>query len=146
VILIMIGAIAYFGILNPEEVLLPNRCTTSPEFSCNDYLITASNGMVSVNLKQGIGKTIYVNGAGCTYEDQVSPVYVTGVVTSNGVTVGPGGSWSPRNSVFVNCTFVPNFLANFQGKKVKITYNVTYQTNANGLTHSSEGEVYTQVR
>ena len=38
VILIMIGTLAYFGILNPSKVL-PNRCTFGAEFQCLDFQI-----------------------------------------------------------------------------------------------------------
>ncbi len=36
VILLMISALGYFGILNPTK-FLPERCITSPEFVCEEY-------------------------------------------------------------------------------------------------------------
>ncbi|MEK6868878.1 MAG: hypothetical protein AABX74_01500, partial [Nanoarchaeota archaeon] len=39
VIIIMIGALAYFGVLSPSK-LLPDRCNFGPEVGCNkDFLV-----------------------------------------------------------------------------------------------------------
>jgi hypothetical protein len=50
VILVMIGALAYFGILNPKT-LLPNRCTIGPEFSCIDHVINYGTGADDVSVR-----------------------------------------------------------------------------------------------
>src|SRR3990167_2852536 len=49
VILIMIGSLAYFGILNPSKIL-PDRCNFGPEFECLDYQISSTTGTFKLRL------------------------------------------------------------------------------------------------
>jgi hypothetical protein len=58
VILVMIGAIAYFGIINPDK-FLPTRCIVSPEFNCQDFQ-ALSSGPVSIQLRPSIGMVRHV--------------------------------------------------------------------------------------
>ena len=57
VILIMISALGYFGILNPSK-LLPNRCTFGIEFQCVDHQISATAGTLKLRMKNNIGEPI----------------------------------------------------------------------------------------
>ena len=61
VILIMIGALAYFGILNPSKIL-PDRCTFGSEIRCVDYRIgfgtTGADGTLNLRLKNNVGEPI----------------------------------------------------------------------------------------
>ena len=50
VILIMIGTLAYFGILSPGKYL-PNRCTFGSELQCIDYQISATGNTFRIKLK-----------------------------------------------------------------------------------------------
>src|SRR3989338_6862255 len=64
VILIMIGTLAYFGILSPSK-LLPNRCNMGTEFQCLDYRITesGSSSQVQLRLKNNVGEPITIPAA-----------------------------------------------------------------------------------
>lgn len=59
IILIMIGAISYFGILNPRK-LLPNRCSFGSEFQCLATQISATANTFRIRLKNGLGTSITV--------------------------------------------------------------------------------------
>ena len=61
VIIIMISALAYFGILNPSR-LLPDRCNFGSEIVCVDYQV----GITSVNLrlKNNVGESIVIPAPG----------------------------------------------------------------------------------
>jgi len=66
VVLVMVGALAYFGVLNPQN-LVSDRCIAPPGFSCEDYQVSANSG-VTVKLKNGLGYTMYVmNGIANNY-------------------------------------------------------------------------------
>jgi hypothetical protein len=141
VILVMIGAITYFGILNPSK-FLPNRCQTSPEFNCQDYQIK-SDGKVSIVLQQTTGKTIILQGLSCNYNNG-APVAAT--MTINGAAASSGSSWSPRHQLTATCDFgAASTITGLKGQKVKVLYNVTYQTSSGGLSHLTEGEIYSEV-
>lgn len=69
IILIMIGALAYFGILSPTKVL-PNRCLFSPELQCLDHqlIITVPTGdpagdypKVKLRTKNNVGELISID-------------------------------------------------------------------------------------
>lgn len=137
IIIVMVGAISYFGILNPSK-FLPSRCTISPDFTCQDYRIAGNT--LTIQLKQGIGKTIYFNSSGCSYSGTTPATYVAATNS-----ISAGGSWSPSTTLTITCDF-GTLLSGLQGQKVKLTYNLTYQKSANGLTHAVDGEVYDKIQ
>jgi hypothetical protein len=94
-------------------------------------------------LKQGIGKTIYLNGSSCIYEG-VTPNIIVPATQSIPVNT----AWSPRNAVSFTCDFTTTTLnlVNYRGKKLKIAYNITYQTSTTGLTHKADGDIYAEVQ
>lgn len=59
VILIMIGTLAYFGILSPGKIL-PNRCNVGPEFECIDFQISATDNTFKMRVKNNVGEPIAV--------------------------------------------------------------------------------------
>src|SRR5262245_42689263 len=69
IILVMIGAITYFGVLRPSK-FLPSKCVVSTEFNCDDYQIQSN--VARIQLKQGIGKSIIWNSAACVFDDPVA--------------------------------------------------------------------------
>lgn len=94
VVLVVIGALAYFGVLNPSS-MLPSKCTTEMGLSCSDYRIT--NNSITVKLLNGRGQDIVVRNItfksdyitssnGCTWSNVAqAPGYsVNGTVIKNG--------------------------------------------------------------
>jgi hypothetical protein len=58
VVLAAIGALAYFGVLNPSN-FLPNKCVASPGISCVDKPQVAAGFMIqAVTINTGTGITI----------------------------------------------------------------------------------------
>ena len=56
VVLIAIGALAYFGVLNPKRSL-PDTCIIAPGFSCDDFIMN-TDGTSTVIIRNGFGKTL----------------------------------------------------------------------------------------
>ncbi len=56
--IIVTGALAYFGFLNPSS-LLPNKCDFGKQLECVDYRIM-SNGDINLRLRNNFGKDITV--------------------------------------------------------------------------------------
>ncbi len=66
VVLAAIGALAYFGVLNPSRTL-PSSCTIAPGLGCDDF--KASTNSVQLILRNGIGgdlSGVSVSITGCT--------------------------------------------------------------------------------
>ena len=142
VILIMIGTLAYFGILNPSKVL-PNRCTFGAEFQCADYQISATANTFKIRLKNGVGEPISISAI---------------TLGSEGLTsyacAGPGNtpalpytfsSGSVQDFLFNGCnTAATGFIA---GEKGKVLVTITYNTASSGATYARQvkGEVYAGI-
>ena len=56
VVLLAIGALAYFGVLNPKRSL-PDTCIIAPGFSCDDFKVNL-DGTATIVVRNGGGKTL----------------------------------------------------------------------------------------
>jgi len=136
VILIMISALAYFGILSPSK-LLPDRCNFGSEISCVDFKIWLTT--LDLRLKNSVGEPIVVDsytessesGIPFTCDNQPAiSAWSSGNVTDF--------SWSGCNgalSGFVN------------GEKAKVSVTLTYHLAKSSITYSHEiaGDVFSTV-
>ncbi|MFH1133036.1 MAG: hypothetical protein V1735_00950 [Nanoarchaeota archaeon] len=80
VVLVVIGALAYFGVLNPS-ILLPEKCTLETGLNCRDHQIksgTAGTGQVALRLENGKGKGIIITSININGEI-ISPSCMEGV-------------------------------------------------------------------
>src|SRR3989338_9101938 len=66
VVLVAIGALAYFGVLNPNR-FLPSSCTIGPGIGCDDHKVDATTAQLV--LRNGLGSdlnAVSVAVTGCT--------------------------------------------------------------------------------
>jgi len=54
VVLAAIGALAYFGVLNPGN-FLPDRCTLSAGFSCIEFKVDGSSDDIKIRIQNNLG-------------------------------------------------------------------------------------------
>jgi len=142
VILIMIAALAYFGILSPSN-LLPDRCNFGSEIECQDFQITyggASAGSIDLKLKNSVGEPIVIEsitlsseGANdylCTDEPGVPQTWGSGDVTLL--------AWSDCNSDDAGVV---------AGEKFSVDVTIIYYTSKSGSTfkHTVEGDFFASV-
>src|SRR3989338_11413651 len=59
VVLVVLGTLTYFGILNPS-FLLPEKCQLQLGLYCRDHRIDADNRAISLKLENGMGKGIII--------------------------------------------------------------------------------------
>lgn len=114
VILLMIGALAYFGVLNPDR-FLPQRCNVGPEFSCNEYLVSVTDGM-KVKFSNNVGQTITVSGAVATWDKETAP----GVVCTF-----PDAQISAADEFEILCDLNESLFPP-TGNKIKVALDFTY--------------------
>ena len=136
VIIIMIGTLAYFGILSPGK-LLPSRCNFGSEFQCIDYQISATGGTFKLRLKNGIGEAIDVTSMGvstesaeaysCTNPENPTS-WKSGNITDFTWTVCTGGGITA-------------------GEKAKVLVTIRYNTVSSGSSYAKDvkGEVFSNV-
>ena len=127
VVLVAIGALAYFGVLNPSR-FLPRNCLLVPGLGCDDFKVTATE--IQLFLRNGIGldlEAVVVDGPDtCTVPtvaadwDQATIFGGATGVTISGCTNGDSGD-------------------RFKGRIL-----VTYTTPV-GATHTIEGEIVSEI-
>ena len=139
VILIMIGALAYFGILNPSR-LLPDRCSFGSEFECLDFQISDTDSSIRVRLKNNVGDAITIQTMTVTTE-AVTSLSCTGAPTITGV----WGVGEIRDFAFTSCDVAAvGFVA---GEKGKVSIAVNYYAVRSGASyaHVVNGEIFSTL-
>ena len=141
ILLVMISALAYFGILNPSKIL-PNSCTLGSEFYCMDYTLqSASPGTLRLKLKSNAASLINVSNISLT-SNSVTPFACSGGGTGTGILPN---STIPFDITWTNCNLAA---AGFtSGNKVKILMKLRYFEVTSGPSYSKEvnGEIFTTV-
>ncbi len=134
-LLIMLGALSYFGVLNPDK-FLPERCTFDTDFSCDDFQLDGQSDSVKLRLNQNVGETIYLQNVTCTFPKAQEEVRNTSL----------GGEWLPQNKKNVGCdasSIGDRVLTS--GNKEKVFVTLVYKLETDGYPHYAEGEVYANV-
>ena len=138
VVLVAIGALAYFGVLSPDR-FLPAKCQLPAGIACTDFSIKAGatpiTGTVNIILRNGLGFDVSIDRTGAK-SDPKEGVYVEGCTTpaitkdlANGV----------QDSFAVSgCTLT-------SGSKYSGPVNVTYTNQDSGLVHTVQGTITGRV-
>ena len=137
VILIMIGALAYFGILSPSG-LLPDRCNFGSEVGCNDFKISLTG--LDLRLKNSVGEPIVVDSY--TISSESATAYVCGGAPSTAFT------WTTsevRDFAWTGCNGAAIGLVD--GEKGKVSVTITYHLAKSSSTYSHEvfGDIFSTV-
>jgi len=91
VVLIAIGALAFFGVLNPTR-FLPTTCILGPGFACEDFkveqqqLLSFKYAKIQMNIRNGMGKNFDTFIVYIDKDDSTCPGF-TGYVTH------PSSAW-----------------------------------------------------
>ena len=121
VVLVAIGALAYFGVLSPDK-FLPSKCTLQSGIACTDFKVTATT--LVVYIQNSLGRDITVDAVkanGCT------------ALGSQG-TVSNGGTLTMTFGSCVNA-----------GSKYNGQVNVTYTITDTGIQHINQGQITGRV-
>jgi len=138
VILIMIGALAYFGILKPSR-LLPDRCSIGPEFECQDFQISKSADTIKVRIKNNVGEPVTIDSITSSTESAAS-------LTCSSPTVS--GVWAVgeiKDLTFTGCN--SDAVGFVIGEKSKIAFTIQYYSVRSGseYIHEVNGEIFSSV-
>lgn len=167
VIMVMIGALSYYGITNPT-VFVPERCAFSPEISCEDFqLVYASDAsIVMVNLKQTTGKSVYIadffcddvdtdgGSQGYYHEETMAPETITapyrdlgdGDPQNDGTGDPDFDQWDPAEDVTVKCVFDLNPFQNRIDDRVRVPVHLVINQREGGFDHEIQGEIVGVVK
>ena len=140
IIIIMIGTLAYFGILNPSKIL-PDRCSIGSEFECKDYQISATANTFKIKLKNNAGEPITIQSI--DFSSESATQYTCPDQVPSNPTAWKSGeivdfTWSNCNSAAAGIV---------AGEKGKIYIKIKYYsvTSGSNYVHEVNGEVFSTV-
>jgi hypothetical protein len=133
VVLVAIGALIYFGIMNPAR-FAPNSCTTSTDFRCVDYVLKAGAiGAVKIKIANAMSKPVQFDSFSCIFEDG----------TTIAGTTSDGPEWGPNKNFEFTCSGSNPLEA---GEKGKVKIEIKYKKTADGYIHTSKGTIIANVQ
>lgn len=122
VVLIAIGALAFFGVLSPDR-FLPDKCILKTGLTCADHKVTP--GQVDIYLRNGLGDDITIDSVTVQGCGSVAP----GTIVANG------------GELEVNVPCAPALL----GNKFNGILNVTYTSAISDFTRSNIGDLTASI-
>ena len=142
IILVMIGALTYFGILSPGK-FIPGSCLISPEFKCKDRAINSSANSLMIDAKIQI-----INQLG-------NQVDLVGNATSAWTAVATGFStaaycYTPQTSLVggatttITCNLNGSFPA--KGEKLRVAIDFQYKELGGAFNHPVRAEVVETIQ
>ncbi|MBI2664247.1 hypothetical protein HYX10_02795 [Candidatus Woesearchaeota archaeon] len=144
VVLVVIGALAYFGVLNPSS-LVPERCALTLPFDCR-----GANAVIDAAGDDAI--TLAVNNVGTRDITVYDVTFSSTALTADCTYYGPVGvaantvtpvSLNTIGNLSSNCEFA----ANTAGDKTKLSASIRYvYDDAATITNQMVGEVVTTVQ
>jgi hypothetical protein len=135
VVLVVIGALAYYGVLSPEN-LLPDKCIFSVSLACQDAQLK-SDGTAKFRILNSAGEGVDLLSISLTDDNSV-----TCTRTFTNVRVANGASYTMdlAHDAANPCTHKdkPN-------EKVKYAVGINYRSERSGFKHSIAGEIFGNV-
>lgn len=145
IVLVMIGALSYFGVTDPKKYL-PDKCLFKSGLDCTDFIALDNTGQLQLRF------TI-TNGMGESIEISQLDVFSDGetVLDCDDDTSGNPSPWatplvvSAGTSRAFTCDFISTPVV--VGQSVKATATFTYQTLQGGVYNKiAAGELSTRVQ
>ncbi len=126
VVLVAIGALAYFGVLRPEK-MLPEKCviSTGSGLFCDDY--SASGTTVTLKIKNMLSETVNITAITLT---------ATGETCLASTSVPKSISADNSSTFDIPCSTL------VAGDKIKGDFTVTF-SKVDGLSKSTTGQLVT---
>ena len=124
VVLVAIGALAFFGVLSPDK-FLPSKCTLQPGLACVDHKVTP--GVITVVIKNGYGSDITMNDVRAQNCGSLQPA----------ATLSNGG----QLTYAITCISVPGT----SGGKYSGVLNISFTNADSGLTKTNLGNIVAKI-
>ncbi len=147
VVLIVIGALAYFGVLSPQR-FLPDRCNIGGgQIGCVDFAVSKTSDKIQLNLENRVGDTIGLTEIKATRDANceiiaTSPGYLTGT---------PQGQSSTANLQLANGRSAVYELTGCgialqPGDKASVELIITFRRTAGAIDRSVTGDIRATIQ
>ncbi len=127
VVLVVIGALAYFGVLNPST-LLPEKCTLPMMLNCQDHKVDGTTNTIKLKVQNGAGRDMKITALAITGDA------VSAACSWSGTTTIANGETGELTASTCGITATGR-----TKNRYKIT--MTYQWLDSTYTHTMEGEL-----
>lgn len=138
----MIGALAYFGVLNPTR-FLPDKCQFSAGIGCQEVAADVGNNAIQLRLINSLGNDIVINDV----EFEVRGSQCTNVTLANsddewGADPTEDNTWNANNmrSMQIQCN-APTGTKLESGERPTILVTITYRNIGSDLMRTVSGEL-----
>jgi len=134
VVLVVIGALVYFDVLNPAN-FLSESCVLTMPLNCGDYSVR--NGAIGLDIANSGGRAVEITSVSITGDALAG---VCSVALGAAVSIDSGESAPFTVTDAVNCAKVAT------GRdKNKYAVSVSYNYAGSTYTHTSTGKVFAKV-
>jgi len=133
VVLVVIGALVYMGVLNPLA-LVPEKCTAPAGFICNSASLTSGGQFQLIITPQVYGNNLAVTGL-----NTITPTTITApaLATLNLSSTNLAGS-----PITITGTFGGTLTS---GRKARISYDLSYQDDFGATKPAHGGEIVVTI-
>lgn len=165
IILLMIAAVSYFGVMKPE-VFVPQRCLFASDITCDDFIITSTQvddkqvGVLLLTLRQTLGRSVYIENLQCKdevfgsdslgyYHEPGSSFSDTTYILSKISETNKVRQWDPGEKITLKCHFSKAGVNPFEGhigETAHIPVTVTVKKRDDGFDHKIDGEIIGKIQ
>ncbi len=155
VVLVIIGALAFFGVLSPDS-LMPEKCSMPLQLGCKDFSVTdtaAGPDVIIVSFINNAGRSMVIKDFNVSSQEAIAAigcfdVTATGVGTVATVTLANGESKTlTLNAQRAGASNAACALTNTGRPKDKFKFNIRYSWQDSQLIdHFLEGELLAKVQ
>ena len=129
VVTIMIGALAYYGVINPKN-LIKERCISTPDFQCVDHVLY-TNGTLNLLLRVSIPEGVKDIAVYCKDQDGYT------------ATASSTGDFNSDDKIMVSCSL--NGASYKEGDIEKVNIALNYTKIGGDFPHSVEIQTINRV-
>ncbi len=138
VVLAAIGALAYFGVLNPGQ-LLPDKCTFPASFDCIDKpVVNFDTGVVQLAVRNDVGYPIDTVGATLTGDGDCETITLTSVTDPTNTSLSYTGTTDLQPGGRATITFACGGGSGISGD-FESDIELSYINTETSLTHTVKG-------
>ena len=145
VVLVVIGALAYFGVLNPSK-LVPDKCVASAGVSCTEYKMQAALGPTA-KVVNGLGKSVIVRTVKYSSPDSSAAGCSGGVAAYIAGAAVPAAGYTWDSGAATQLTLGGTPACGYTvGNKARGTFTITYDSGDTSFQHDATVEVSSTVQ
>lgn len=137
-VLVSIGALTYFGVMNPSKYF-PEKCLFSSGVNCKDYMIdqnTANSIIAHITLENNLQETVYLQNISISTKQGVR----------NDSCITNKKLFTQSNTTRITCT-LPSGSNPGKGNNALLNVVLTYSDIGQGsFTHTIQGEIQSKVQ